>query len=391
MKKYIKKLIELVNYERDAEINLMVNEIKKLSPTRREELGRAINKVKGKNLGKELGFNIIKFGRKKEIRTEISVGDLVLISVGNPLSSDLTGTVTEKGERYLKVAIENLPKWVLKNNVRIDLYANDVTFKRMEENLNNLSIKGKDALGYVLKKRDPQESDKSILDSKLKYYDDGLNESQKNAVKEALATNNFFLIHGPFGTGKTRTLIELINQEYEKGNKILVTGESNSAVDNILERLAKGNDEINITRLGHPQRVSKENIKFTLAYKVENHPLNSKIEKLKEKHDKLVEKRDENTKPVPKLKRGYSDSEIFILGVQRKGGRGISPAVMVSMARWIEKNKDVEAVYDEIKKARKDIVSDIINKSDAILSTNSTAAIDEISNIKFDVAIIDEA
>lgn len=391
MKKYIKNLVQLVNYERDAEIDLMINEIKKLSPNKREELGRAINKVKGKNLGKELGFNIIKFGRKKEIDTEISVGDIVLISVGNPLKSDLTGTVTEKGSRFIKVALENVPKWALKKQVRIDLYANDVTFKRMEENLNNLSIKGKDALEYSLHKRQPQKSDEIILKSNLNYYDNGLNESQKEAVKQALASKNFFLIHGPFGTGKTRTLIELINQEYKKGSRILATGESNNAVDNILERLAKSNSEINLTRLGHPQRVSKENIQFTLAYKVENHPLNSKIEQLREKQEKLMEKRDVHTKPGPSLKRGYSDSEIYRLGVQRKGGRGISPAIMASMAKWIEKNKEVDEVFKEIKQTEKKIVADIVNKSDVILSTNSSAAMEEISDIKFDVAIIDEA
>ena len=52
MKKYIKQLIKLINYERDAEIELMTNEIKNLSPKKRESLGRAINKVKGKYLGK---------------------------------------------------------------------------------------------------------------------------------------------------------------------------------------------------------------------------------------------------------------------------------------------------------------------------------------------------
>ena len=63
MKKYIKQLIKLINYERDAEIELMTNEIKNLSPKKRESLGRAINKVKGKYLGiaeKEKGINMHK-------------------------------------------------------------------------------------------------------------------------------------------------------------------------------------------------------------------------------------------------------------------------------------------------------------------------------------------
>ena len=77
MKKYIKKLIKLINYEREAEIELMVSEIENMSGQKREELGRAINKVKGKYLGKELGLNIVQFGRSEIIDTEISVGDMI--------------------------------------------------------------------------------------------------------------------------------------------------------------------------------------------------------------------------------------------------------------------------------------------------------------------------
>ena len=106
LKKYIKKLIKLINFEREAEIELMVGEIKKMSGKKREELGRAINKVKGKYIGKELGMGIVQFGRSDIIDTEISIGDMVLVSTGNPLRSDLKGTVTEKGARFIKVAFD---------------------------------------------------------------------------------------------------------------------------------------------------------------------------------------------------------------------------------------------------------------------------------------------
>ena len=391
MKKHIKKLVALVGEERKAEMELMINEIKKLSPKKREQLGRAINRVKGKNLGKELGFNIIQYGRRELIDTEISVGDIVLISVGNPLKSDLTGTVTEKGSRFIKVAIENVPRWALKKHVRIDLYANDVTFRRMEENLLNLSIKGKDALEYSLHKRDPQKDNEEILNKKLDFVDNSLNNSQKEALRKALASKNFFLIHGPFGTGKTRTLIELINQEYFLNSKILATAESNNAIDNILERLAESNSQINLTRLGHPQRVDKENVKFTLAYKVENHQLSEKIDKLRDEVDKLSKKRDEFIKPSPRYRRGYSDNEIYKMGMSNRGGRGVSPKIMNSMAKWLDVNKDIDELHSEINIVEDRIIKDIVLNSDVILSTNSSAALEDIENIKFDVAIIDEA
>ena len=388
MKKYIKNLIRLVNYERDAEIELMRFEIAHMSGQKREELGRAINKVKGKYMGEELGLKIVQFGRSEIIETEISVGDMVLVSTANPLSSDFTGTVTEKGARFIKVAFDKrIPRWVLKKKVRLDLYANDITFRRMEDNLKHLSLKGKNALEYILNERNPKKN-KSI--PYIDYIDKSLNESQKSAIENALSCENFYLIHGPFGTGKTRTLVELISQETRQNHKVLATAESNAAVDNILERLME-NKKLNLTRLGHPQRVSKHNITQTLAYKVENHKLNKKIKKVHNKIDNLIEKRSIYTKPTPQYRRGYGDYDILFNASKGKGGRGISPDKMKSMAQWIEYNQQIDELHDEIKRIENKMIRDIIETSDVILSTNSSAALESIARTKFDVAIIDEA
>lgn len=388
MKKYIKRLIRLVNYERDAEIDLMTQEISTMSGKKREELGRAINKVKGKFIGKELGLQIVQFGRSDRIETEISVGDMVLISTEDPLKSDLTGTVTEKGSRFIKVAFDKrIPRWALRKKVRIDLYANDVTFKRMEDNLRHLSLRGKDALEYILTDRDPRKNRHIPY---IDYIDDSLNPSQKSAIENALSCENFFLIHGPFGTGKTRTLVELISQETRQNHKVLATAESNAAVDNILERLME-NKKLNLTRLGHPQRVSDHNITQTLAYKVEKHELNSRIKKIHKKIDKLIEKRNSFTRPTPQLRRGYGNYDILHNASKGKGGRGVSPEKMKSMAQWIECNQEIDELHDDIKRVENKMIRDIIEISDVILATNSSAALDSIAKTKFDIAIIDEA
>ena len=388
MKKYIKNLIRLINYERDAEIDLMTYEISTMSGKKREELGRAINKVKGKSLGKELGLQIVQFGRSEVIDTEISVGDMVLVSTDNPLKSDLTGTVTEKGARFIKVAFDKrVPKWAIKKKVRLDLYANDITFRRMEDNLKHLSLKGKNALEYILNERNPKKNREIPY---ISYIDDSLNRSQKSAIENSLSCENFFLIHGPFGTGKTRTLVELISQETRQNHKVLATAESNAAVDNILERLMD-NKKLNLTRLGHPQRVSKHNITQTLAYKVENHKLNKKITKIHRKIDNLIEKRKVHTKPTPQYRRGFGDYDILHLASKGKGGRGISSEKMKSMANWIEINQEIDESHDEIKRIENRMIKEIVDSSDVILATNSSAALESISHVKFDVAIIDEA
>ncbi|WP_458406121.1 IGHMBP2 family helicase [Methanobrevibacter sp.] len=388
MNKYIKNLIKLINYERDAEIDLMTYEISTMSGQKREELGRAINKVKGKSLGKELGMQIVQFGRPETIDTEISVGDMVLVSTDDPLRSDLTGTVTEKGARFIKVAFDKrVPKWAIKKKTRLDLYANDITFRRMEDNLKHLSLKGKNALEYILNERNPKKNRDTPY---INYIDDSVNESQKSAIENSLSCENFFLIHGPFGTGKTRTLVELISQETRQNHKVLATAESNAAVDNILERLME-NKKLKLTRLGHPQRVSKHNITQTLAFKVENHKLNKKIKKIHKNINNLIEKRKVHTKPTPQYRRGLGDYDILHYASKGKGTRGISSDKMKSMAKWIEINQEIDEAHDEIKRIENRMIKQIIDESDVILATNSSAALESIARVKFDVAIIDEA
>ena len=65
--------------------------------------------------------------------------------------------------------------------------------------------------------------------------------------------------------------------------------------------------------------------------------------------------------------------------------------MMNSMAKWLEQNSKVNKLYLEIDRYENSIIKDIITNSDVIISTNSSAALEEISNIRFDVAIIDEA
>ncbi len=85
--------------------------------------------------------------------------------------------------------------------------------------------------------------------------DAALNEAQRRAVSLALAARDVALIHGPPGTGKTRTLAEVVVQAVAAGDRVLVTAASNTAVDNLAERLQAGGQDV--VRLGHPARVSQ--------------------------------------------------------------------------------------------------------------------------------------
>lgn len=61
-----------------------------------------------------------------------------------------------------------------------------------------------------------------------------LNESQRLAAKQAIAADEVALIHGPPGTGKTRTLIALIRYFVQQDMDVLACAHSNQATDNLL-------------------------------------------------------------------------------------------------------------------------------------------------------------
>lgn len=234
---YIKHLLSLINRERDYERDVMLKEIRDLTADERERKGRAVNNLSGKFIKKELNKHIVRFSRLKDIKTEIKVGDLVIISKDNPLRSELTGTVIEKKLKSISVAFDRkIPDVVFNSEIRMDLSVNDVTFARMEKNLKNLNEQGKFVIKLICQDIRYGYSKKDV---DLNYRDVRLNDYQKEAINQSLYTKNFFLIHGPFGTGKTDTLVELIYQEVKKGNKVLAAAESNIAVDNIVERLAR--------------------------------------------------------------------------------------------------------------------------------------------------------
>jgi len=64
--------------------------------------------------------------------------------------------------------------------------------------------------------------------------DDDLNQEQRLAVEYALLADDLFCIHGPPGTGKTRTLLEIVRRAVAAGEDVLVCTDSNQALDNLV-------------------------------------------------------------------------------------------------------------------------------------------------------------
>ncbi len=386
---YYKKFSDLIELERKYEIEFHKNEILKLG-NKREEVGRAILNLKGKFLGESLGCKLVRFGRRKPIKTEISPGDIVLVSKGEPLKSELYGNVIYVGKNFIDVAFDlDIPRWVFRERVRLDLYVNDITFKRMKEALKEFVERRERLALIILGLEKPEKSLKEEIN--IEFYDKNLNESQKLAVKNAILSKDLYLIHGPPGTGKTRTLTEVIYQEVRfNKHRVLATADSNTAADNILEYLLKKYPDLKVVRVGHPTRINKELIQHSLPYLIECHEKYEEIKMLRAKITVLKEERDKYTKPSPKWKRGLSDEKIIKYAKKGKSVRGVPKEKIESMAKWILKNIKIKKIVDRINKLMEEIVEDIIKDAEVVVSTNSMAGSDILKDYHFDVVCIDE-
>ncbi|KAG5615537.1 hypothetical protein H5410_015361 [Solanum commersonii] len=189
---------------------------------------------------------------------------------------------TRNRDSSITVAFDDVPEEGLNNPLRLEKLANEVqildlkqvTYRRMKDTLIQLSkgvLKGpaSDLVRVLFGERPPTMSKKDVsftpLNRNLDHsqgpkllglgcgcprYECGSRgrifhdlifkirgRVQKDAASKALSSKDVFLLHGPPGTGKTTTVVEIILQEVKRGSKILACAASNIAVDNIVERL----------------------------------------------------------------------------------------------------------------------------------------------------------
>ncbi|WVZ08512.1 hypothetical protein V8G54_021858 [Vigna mungo] len=316
-----------------------------------------------------------KFGTHDVVVLKLNKADL-----GSPALGQ--GVVYRLKDSSITVAFDDIPEDGLNSPLRLEKVANEVTYRRMKDALIQLS-KGvhrgpaSDLIPVLFGERQPAVSKKDIS---FTPYNRNLDQSQKEAVLKALSSKNVFLLHGPPGTGKTTTVVEIILQEVKRGSKILACAASNIAVDNIVERLVPHRYAyliiclalkyltalsgftwtgviVKLVRLGHPARLLPQVLESALDAQVlrgDNSGLANDIRKeMKALNGKLLKTKDRNTRK----------------DIQR----------------------ELRTLSKEERKRQQLAVTDVLKSADVILTTLIGAFSKKLDSTSFDLVIIDEA
>ncbi len=192
-----------------------------------------------------------------------SVGDTVMMTpMGEQDSEGSHGVVTRVKKNSVTVAL-NKDEQVAMQLYRLDLLADDVSYRRMVAALDQLRIEEASSLKRVL--FGETVAPQFAQEAPWTPIDPGLNESQREAISLSLRARHVSVIHGPPGTGKTTTVAELIKQFLVRGERVLAVAPSNIAVDNLLEKVSSFEPEkYRPLRLGHPARLLPSVLPFAM-------------------------------------------------------------------------------------------------------------------------------
>lgn len=211
--------------------------------------------------------------------TSIRVGDLVRVRGG---SSEFSGVVYKITAYKVEVASVDEDKDVPDEGpLQIVQMENKVSFDRQVEAVGKLEAMDVEKNGLVklcFEKQDlatvvmPEQkgNNTNVITIERFPITDTLNHPQREAVLRSTGPNaRLSLIHGPPGTGKTATVVEIIKHLALQGHKILVCGPSNLSVDNIVERLELLHEAcMHMVRLGHPARILESVQRYSLDAQV---------------------------------------------------------------------------------------------------------------------------
>jgi len=248
---------------------------------------------------------------------------------------------------------------------RLMKLTNGVTHKRLKRALDDLrKLPSSSPCSSLLEQVfpcKPASNNYAAHSEQLVYFNDDLDASQKNAIDFVLHNQQkISVIHGPPGTGKTTSVVEVVKQAVKRYSlKVLVCAPSNIAVDNLVDKLAKGG--LKVIRLGHPARVVGELQKYSLDAVLTN----------RDSSDIIMSVRTDISSTIGQLKKCRNKGEVIAL------------------------RKEIKSLKKELRTRESKAMKEVLTGADVILSTLNSASRDgplkHLPDEHFKLLVIDEA
>jgi DNA replication ATP-dependent helicase Dna2 len=164
--------------------------------------------------------------RTSDAVSKIREGDRVLASDGHPTRGTAElATVEQLDDEIVVTADEPF------DLRRLDVYPSEIGVDRQLSALHDAILRGaSDRKDVLFERRAP-----TFSGERRTYIDN--NEAQDEAVNKAVRADDFALVHGPPGTGKTYTLARTVRALVDRGERVLLSAFTNRAVDNAIEAL----------------------------------------------------------------------------------------------------------------------------------------------------------
>jgi DNA replication ATP-dependent helicase Dna2 len=265
MNKWINAIHYEMNYNTNTDLTLLTSEEKE------KNKGDCLSRM----VIKSVDERSMKFIFEKEIKvislkkSLFQVGDSVIVSSEMNDFGIASGLVLTISDDYIELSLDH--------QLRIP-FAPSNLFWRIDKRdfFNNTKA---NVLNLFKRTNNDEKRRRLIVDlqepkfgkdPEIESFDKNLNKEQLSAVKAALSAEDYCIILGFPGTGKTFTIAQIIKHLYMMGKKVLISSHTNSAIENILSFL---------DRLGIPYVNLKEKIdsKFQTSQEYENYIQRSQI------------------------------------------------------------------------------------------------------------------
>ena len=360
---HFERMIRLLEMEAAAEAEQLLQSQRRMSPAQAEKAGTTLINLTLRDEAAGLGGRVLATLGKKSREplpwTRLGIGSPVLLSEQES-DEHWRGVVSYRAGHTIEVALSQpLPPEDGKVTYRLDLSSDEVARQRQRVAMERARSATSDRLAQLraifLGEAEPavQEQDDPVILAA------SLNESQVEAIRFALGAQDVSMIHGPPGTGKTTTVVEIIRQAVARGEKILACAPSNMAVDNLFEKLLACGTRV--VRLGHPARVMPELRAHTLDLMVDDHDDMRLAKKLTRDAHAMFAKAGKYTRAKP-------------LPGERQSQR-----------------EEAKSMLEDARRLERQVVQQILDGADILCATLTGLDSTLLGRRRFDRLVIDEA